>query len=316
MKEPSSPFRREHATRCPSHSELRTLNSMDLRLLFVAAIWGVNFSVIKFALTDFLPLVFTVARFSLAALFLFGLMRATGTSFAIARGDRPALIILGLIGVTLYNIFFMVGLSYTTASHSALLISLSPLVAAVLQTVSGRERLGARSFAGLALATVGVILIIRSHHGAITFSSSMVIGDLLTLCATIAWALYTIKARPLLEKYPAITVTAYSMAVGSIMLAPFAAKEITQVPWSQISPGSWSAFLFAALIAGGIAHSLWYQGVKRIGVTRTIVYHYLMPFFAVLVAALFLEERITLAQIIGGLSVLFGVAIVQKRPNR
>lgn len=287
---------------------------MDLRLLFVAVIWGLNFSVIKFALTDFLPLAFTVARFSLAALFLFGLMRATGESFTIARADRPALIRLGLIGITLYNIFFMVGLYYTTASHSALLISLSPLVAAVLQRVSGRERLGMRSLGGLALASAGVILIIRSHHGPFTFSSSLVIGDLLTLCGTIAWALYTIKARPLLEKYSAVKVTAYSMAVGSLMLTPFAFPEITQLSWSRISTGSWAAFLFAAVIAGGIAHSLWYQGVKRIGVTRTIVYHYLMPFFAVLAAGLFLEERITLVQVIGGIGILFGVGLVQKKP--
>ncbi len=286
---------------------------MDLRLLFVAAVWGVNFSAIKYALADFPPLAFTVARFSLAALFLFGLMRAFGASFAVARSDRPALILLGLIGVTLYNIFFMIGLDHTTASHSALLISLSPLVAAVLQSLSGRERLGARVFAGLALALAGVVLIIRSHQGAFTFSSSMVMGDLLTLCATIAWALYTIKAKPLLERYSPLSVTAYSMAVGSLMLAPFAASEIMQTSWSQIAPGPWLAFLFAALVAGGVAHSLWYQGVKRIGVTRTIAYHYLMPLFAVLFAGLFLEERITLAQIIGGALILAGVYLTQRK---
>ena len=70
---------------------------------------------------------------------------------------------------------------------------------------------------------------------------------------------------------------------------------------------------FAAFLAAGVAYVFWYQGVKRIGVTRTMVYHYIMPFAAVFFAAYALEERITLLQIAGGSSILAGVYLVQKK---
>jgi drug/metabolite transporter (DMT)-like permease len=283
----------------------------DLRLLFVAVVWGINFSVVKFALADFHPLSFTFVRFSLSSLFLFGVMRLRGYSFMIARGDRLALLRLGLLGIALYNIFFMIGLKYTTASHSALFISMSPLVAALLQALSGREILRKRHVLGLFLATAGVVAIIRSHYGPLGFASSFVLGDLLTLCATVLWALYTVTAKPLLERYPAITVTAYSMAGGSVLLLPIAIPQLHGQSWATVSVPSWAALGFSAFISAGIAFSLWYDGVQRIGVTKTMVYHYLMPFVAVLFAALLLHERIGLPQVIGGCAILAGVAMVQ-----
>ena len=282
----------------------------DPRLLFVALVWGVNFAVVKFALAEFFPLSFTVTRFMLAALFLFTVLLATGEPLKIDRKDRFAVVRLGFIGIALYNIFFMYGLKYTSASHSALFISLSPLFAVLIQAASGRERLTVRGIAGIALASLGVFLIIRSH-GSLNFTSAEVFGDILTLIASMLWALYTTASKPLLERYSSVKVTAYAMAAGSILLVPVGAYDMLIQPWSAISTRSWAAFAFSAIVSGGVAFSLWYQGIKRIGVTRTITYHYLVPFVAVVFAALFLGERITLLQIAGGISIIGGVGLVQ-----
>ncbi|MDH4162134.1 MAG: DMT family transporter, partial [Nitrospirota bacterium] len=217
------------------------------------------------------------------------------------------------IGITLYNILFMYGLHYSSASHSALFISLSPLFAALIMAATGKERISNRMLSGLALATFGALVIIGSGGRGFSFTSSAFLGDLITLGASVLWALYTINARPLLAKYPPSLVTAWAMIAGSIMLLPVSLRELGNQNWSAISAGSWTAFLFAAVVAGGIAHTLWYDGVKRIGVTRTVVYHYLMPFAAVAFAAVFLRERITLSQIAGGISILVGVALVQQK---
>ncbi len=285
----------------------------NLRLLFVALVWGINFSVVKCALTDFHPLGFTVVRFALAALFLFIVMLVYHEPFTIDRHDRWKIVRLGFIGITLYNLFFMYGLKYTTAANSALLISLSPLFAAAIQAAAGKERLSGRIIAGLALSSLGVVFIIRSHQGVPVFSSARVGGDLLTLCATFSWAFYTIWAKPLLEKYSAVTVTAYSMFAGAILLFPLSLPGMVSQSWSAISGPSWSALLFAAFIAGGMAYVFWYHGVKQLGVTRTMVYHYLMPFAAVLFAATVLGEKIAILQTAGGIAVLAGVYLVQSK---
>jgi drug/metabolite transporter (DMT)-like permease len=284
----------------------------DLRLLFVAVVWGINFSVVKYALADFHPLSFTVVRFFFAALFLLSVMVLTREPAAIDRRDRFPIVRLGFIGITVYNIFFMLGLKYTTVSHSALFISMSPLVAALIQAATGRERITLPAVTGLGIAFLGVVTIIRTQHGEFSFSSNLFLGDVLTLCGTVTWALYTVTARPLLERYSALKVTAYNMAAGTVLLAPIALPDLLRQDWGAIPVKSWLALFFTAFISAGVAFSLWYQGVKRIGVTRTMVYHYLMPFAAVLFAAFFLDEQITLRTALGGVSILAGIALVQR----
>ncbi len=231
---------------------------------------------------------------------------------AMERRDISAVFRLGFIGITLYNLLFMEGLNYTTASNSALFISSSPLFAAFILALEKRERINAPIIAGFLLSTSGVFLIIQSRPGGLSFSRRDLAGDLLTLSAAAFWALYTIKAKPLLEKYSAVKVTAYSMAAGTVLLLPISGYELLHQSWSSVSVRSWAAFSFSTFVSGGIAFTLWYQGVQTIGVTRTIVYHYIVPFVAVVFAALFLGEMITFLQVMGGMSILAGVYIVQR----
>jgi drug/metabolite transporter (DMT)-like permease len=284
---------------------------LDLRLLFVAIVWGMNFTVVKYALGEFGPMSFTVARFFPAALVLLAIMAVRREPFALERNDRMPVVTLGLIGITGYNLLFMYGLRLTSASHSALFISMSPLFAAALQAAAGRERFSRSMVAGLLLASLGAYLIIQSSHGEISFSSGTLRGDLMTICASVLWALYTMKARPLLERYSPVKITAYTMTAGALLLLPFSMRELAGQSWSAVSAVSWAALAFAAFIGGSIAYVLWYEGVSRIGVTRTIVYHYLVPLVAVIFAAHVLGDRITLTTVLGGAAILSGVALVQ-----
>lgn len=285
----------------------------DLRLLAVALIWGVNFSVIKSSLADFLPLSFTLARFTLASLALFGMMALRRESLGVHRRDLLPLAGLGLVGITLYNLLFMKGLQLTTASHSALFISMSPLFAVLFQTARGRERMTGSLAAGLMLASLGAYAIIRSTHGEVHFGSRTLTGDLLTIAASMLWALYTVLAGPLLARSSPTSVTAWSVAAGTVLLLPACAGEVMAQDWSAVSAASWLALAFASFIGAAAAYVLWYEGVRRIGPTRTIAYHYLVPFIAVLTAALFLGDAVRPLTILGGAAVLAGVALVQRR---
>ncbi len=286
--------------------------SLNPRLLLVAIIWGVNFAFVKYALADFSPLSFTTLRFFLATLFLLFVMLVNREPLTIDRRDVRAVFRLGFIGIALYNILFMEGLNFTTASNSALFISSSPLFAALILALKNKERVPAQTVLGLLLSTIGVFLIIQSRPGGLNFSRRDLAGDLLTICAAACWALYTIQAKPLLEKYSAVKVTAYSMAAGTVLLLPVSCYELLHQSWSSVPVRSWAAFSFSTFVSGGIAFTLWYQGVQTIGVTRTVAYQYLVPFVAVLFSAFFLGERITFLQITGGISILAGVYLVQR----
>ncbi len=289
---------------------------LDLRLLFVAVIWALNFALVKYALSDFSPLSFTVARFAVSSIFLLVVMALRRESFRIERSDVAAVIRVGFIGIMMYNLLFMFGLRYTTASNSALFISASPLFAVLVLGLMKRQRMAAPVSAGLLLSMIGVICVLASKPGSLSLSREDAAGDLLTLCAALFWALYTIFARPLVEKYSALKITAYSMASGTVMLLPVGARDLIVQQWTAISAGAWGSFAFSTFLSGGLAFTLWYDGVRRLGVTRTVVYHYLVPFIAVVFAALFLHERILLLQIVGGAMILAGVYVVQRDTSR
>ena len=284
---------------------------LDPRLLFVAVVWAVNFAFVKYALADFSPLSFTVTRFALASLFLIGAMLAYRQPLTMDRRDIGPVIRLGFVGITMYNLLFMFGLKYTTASNSSLFISTSPLFAALVLALTRKRGISLPAALGLVLSTAGVFLIVQSAGG-VTFSLRDMAGDLLTLCAALFWALYTILARPLVEKYSPLKITAYSMAAGTALLFPLGAADLARQSWNTIPAASWAAFCFSTFISAGVAFTLWYEGVKRLGVSRTVVYHYLVPFVAVVFAALFLHEQITALQVIGGGMILVGVYVVQK----
>jgi drug/metabolite transporter (DMT)-like permease len=285
---------------------------LDPRLLSVAVIWALNFAFVKFALTEFSPLSFTVARFAVSSLFLLVVMGARRESFRIERSDAAAVIWLGFIGIMMYNLLFMFGLRYTTASNSALFISASPLFAVLVLAVMKKQVVGTWTATGLLLSMAGVLCVLASKPGGLSLNREDAAGDLLTLCAALFWALYTILARPLVKKYSAIKITAYSMAAGALMLLPIGAGDLAAQQWTSVSAGAWGSFAFSTFLSGGLAFTLWYDGVRRLGVTRTVVYHYLVPLVAVSFAALFLRERIVLLQVIGGVMILSGVYVVQK----
>jgi drug/metabolite transporter (DMT)-like permease len=289
---------------------------VSFRLILVAIIWGANFPVVKSALRDFHPLSFTVLRFSLSALALFAAMALTHEPLGIDRRDRRPIVTLALTGITLYNLFFMYGLAGTTASNSALFIATSPLFASLIQAATGRERLTTVTVIGLLLSFTGVLFIMAGSKAGISLGGATLQGDLLTLIAAVFWALYTLEARPLLAKYSPLKVTAYSMAVGTLLLLPLGIVDLFAQSWTTVSAPAWLGLGFSSIVSGSIAFTLWYGGVKAIGATRTIVYHYLVPLVAVLVSALVLDERLGRLQVAGGALIIAGLFVVQKGRNR
>ena len=103
------------------------------------------------------------------------------------------------------------------------------------------------------------------------------------------------------------------MAAGTLLLLPVGLGDVMHQSWSSISVDSWAAFSFSTFLSAGVAFTLWYQGVKRLGVTRTVVYHYLVPFIAVLFAALFLGEQSPCCRSSAACIILLGVYLVQRK---
>lgn len=283
----------------------------ELAVIGMALIWGVNYSVIKYG-TGIVPaLAYNAVRVSFGAACLLAIALLWGGT-APSRRDAMALLALGVLGNGVYQIFFAEGISRTRAGEAALVVGASPALMALIGRIRGVERVTKRGVIGIALSIFGVALVVlgraASQGGA---HGGSLVGDLLVLCASVCWAVYTILLIPYTKRLSGWFVLAFGMIGGSITLLIVAAPSIASVNWIELPGVAWAALLYGSLGALVVAYIFWYRGVKVLGATRTALYGNFQPLIALLVAWITLRETPTAWQIVGALTIVGGVLLTR-----
>lgn len=282
------------------------VGATDLLMLLTCVFWAINFSVVKIALREFPPHAFNASRLVAAsALLLIYLWRKEG-GLAVGGADLLRLAALGLVGNTIYQIFFINGISLTSASTTSLIMTMSPVLIALLSALLGAEKIRWAGWAGILVAFLGLFLIFFGHPGRLPFGGENIRGDLFILAGNVCWAAYTVFSRPLLTRMSPLKLTTLTLALGAIFYLPVAVKELASTPWSSLSATSWSALAYSALFSFAAGYLIWYSSVKRVGNTKTGIYGYITPVFSMLFAHLLLGEGFHLFQVLGFLVIFFG----------
>ncbi len=299
------------STAVESKPQLTAFSSIDLWVLFLVTVWGVNFVLIKSALGEMSALGFNALRFGLGTLLMLGLWKTFEGTVRIARADWLAIALLGIVGNTLYQLAFIVAIKLSTASNTSLIVATGPIWIAILSALLRLDRLTWRSWAGIAVSFVGLYLIITSG-GAIALGSQTLSGDLLMLGGAVAWAVYTVLARPMLRKYSSTTFTTWTMAIGAPAIFVAGVPDLLRTDFAAVSLQTWLILLFSATLAISLGYIIWNSGVYRLGQARTAIYANLTPVIALAIGAVLLGEPITPAKIIGAAIVLLGVALTRR----
>lgn len=286
------------------------LRSGDALLLATALIWGLTFPVAKHVLAFLPPLPFAAVRYLLAALLLLGLLRWRQGSVRLVRADILPLCGIGLIGITVFQSLWANGLALTSASKAAILVSTSPIWAAVFTTLRG-QRLPAQAWAGVFLSLGGVFLVVNNSVTEIRLGGGTLLGDLMFLAGAALWAVYSALAPPYLARLGPLKVTAWTMLLGALGLAPFGAAGAAAVDWAALPLSTWAAFAFTVVLSAALGFLWWYEGIRQLGVNRAMVYSYLIPVSAVASAVLLLGESFGWAQILGSAVVLAGIRLAR-----
>jgi drug/metabolite transporter (DMT)-like permease len=281
---------------------------IDLLLLLMTVIWGSNFTVVKIAIRYIPELPFNSLRLIVAsAAFVVAIaLREGWPSFTAAEWRR--IVLLAIVGHFIYQLCFVASIKHTTVANSALIFAFTPIVVALLTSVLGHERIHAARWLGALLSFAGIYLVVGGSAG--TAGATMT-GNLLAVAAMLCWAMYTVGSRPLLATHSALTVTGYSMTLGSILYLPLALNGIRDLRWSAVPAGAWAALVLSALLALFVAYVIWYTAVQTIGNARTSVYSNVTPVVAMAVAAIWLGEPVTLRKIAGAAAVMAGLAVTR-----
>jgi drug/metabolite transporter (DMT)-like permease len=282
-------------------------------LALMIVIWAVNFSVAKIALDTLTPLALNALRFPFAALVVLAALRLRGPLPVPRRRDVPRILLLGLIGNLIYQQFFIFGLANTNAGTASVLLAGTPILTAALSHLAGHERVDTRVWIGVFATFTGIVLVVHGGAPAAAPGADSIVGELLMVGASFAWAAYTVGSRTLIGRYGSVPVTAWTLWCGTIVLVLIGLPDVLRTDLRGLSPGVWLAVIYAGACSIGIAYLIWYSAVRRIGNTRTGVFSNLTPAVALFVAWLWLGELPGIVQLVGAAVILAGVTAVQRR---
>ena len=285
----------------------RGFTKYDVEMLLVSLIWGGNFSVSKFAMVQIGPLPFSAVRFALASVLLVLIARRGTAPTPLPRRTLWGLIGLGVLGNTVYQTAFMTGLSLTTATNSAMIVAILPVVVALLGSLLGIDRATPGTWLGVVLGTAGVALVVTARG--VHFHADSLRGDLLVLFAILCWSGYTVGVRHVGVGVDALQITAITTLAGTPGLLLLGGSGLLHQHWGTVSLKTWGALAYAALLALVLSYVFYNRAVQGIGTARTAIYNCLTPLVAMVIAWLTLGEVPTGVQFVGVVLVIAGVLV-------
>lgn len=278
-------------------------------IALVMLIWAGNYIATKTVLREMDALTLAVLRVTLAAAIMTPIYLASPHKQQLDRDDAIKFTQLSLLGVVANQMFFTVGLSLTTVSHSALLIGLGPVYVLLLAWFQGLETLAPQKLVGMLLAFSGVAAL-GTEHG-FSLQSGTLAGDLLTICGSLAFSVYVVMAKKVARKYDSVQINFYLYAAAAILIVPLTLRQGALLVWGSVSWRAWVALLYAALFASVIAYLIYFWGLKHVTASRIAAFSYLLPVMATSFGILLLGERLSMHLLIGGVLVLGGVYLVE-----
>lgn len=226
------------------------------------------------------------------------------------REDLGTLALLGLLGHAFYQVLFISGTNLTTAANTALLLATIPVWVAALGAITRDEVAGPLTWAGIGMSLLGIALVTAS--GDFSLGGGTLLGDIMLVCGTFFYALYTLKSKALLKKYTPLQFSAWTMTVGALAMTIVSLRKITLQDWASIGFAGWGGLGFSAVLAIFLGNCIWNNGIQKLGSARTAIYNNLTPVTAMIFSSVILYEQITFLQIAGAALIIIGVSLTRR----
>jgi drug/metabolite transporter (DMT)-like permease len=278
---------------------------VHLQPLLAVTLWGGIYPGAKLGLREMPVLSFTYLRILLAMIVLF-VVSWSAQPLGFPRAPWKPLLQAGL-AQTAFQFLLIAGLQRTTAGNSAILLATAPLLTAGWIAFTRREHLGRRRWFGLIVGFGGVALVVQG--GGIDVTGARLGGDLLALGAAGAWAWYGIVIGPLVGTLGALRATGWTMVIAAFCFTPLSFAEVRAHTWGSVSWEAWAGLIYGATVGMVMAMALWGRSIHRLGPQQTMLYVYLEPLSAVVIAAALLGEVLRPIQAVGALLTFVGVGL-------
>jgi drug/metabolite transporter (DMT)-like permease len=281
--------------------------------LAAVVVWGLSFVATKAVLAELSPVALIVARFALGVLTLVAILLARREPLLPPRDVVPGLAAIAFVGLFLHQMLQVHGLGRTTAVRTGWLIGIIPIWTAVLSAVTLGERFGVQRIAGLAVGTLGAILLVTKGDLVFaTLDARTLGGDLLVLGSTVTWAVYTVAGRATLARLGSARTTTAVMMLGLLMFLPWFAVTGAWREYAALTRTGVACVLFLGVACSGLGYLCWYTALERLDASQVAAFLYLEPLVTFVAAMALLGETVHWTTVAGGVLVLIGVAAVER----
>jgi drug/metabolite transporter (DMT)-like permease len=280
---------------------------MHAHLVLISAmlLWGLNVPLMKLLLAYIHPITLAWLRMSCACL-VFGAIAfwRNGCLPSIPRTHWKALFICGGLMVYVNQILFNPGMARTTATNTALILGLGPLISSLLATIAFREKLGVHRMAGIAIALGGVAMVILQRPGAELGAAGL--GDALVAASVLSFAIGGVLVQRLARQLDALSISLVIHVTGAVLLAMHASFT----GFDQRTLDADGPLLMLIVLSGvgatAIGNLIWNRSIGTLGFSRAALYLNLVPLFAITAAVIFLGEPASRWLVLGFLCVVAG----------
>jgi drug/metabolite transporter (DMT)-like permease len=280
-------------------------------LLLLGLIWGGSFFFARIAVSEIHPLTLVLLRVAIAAAALHVYLAATGTSFRVALPFAGSFVLLAVLNNVIPFSLIFAGQTQLGAGLASVLNATTPFWTALLaNALTQDEKLTWNKTLGILLGIAGTAAMIGP--GLLAGIGGPVWPKLALIGASLSYALALMVAKRFKGVPPAI-VAAAQLTVSSIIMLPIAIATGGLYALPSTSGHVWAAVLALALLSTAFAYLLFFRLVANAGATNTSLVTLIVPASAILLGAIFLQERMEPVEMLGMAAIAAGLVTIDGR---
>lgn len=281
-------------------------------LLTTALIYGGNYSIAKSVMPEPLPPFGFILIRIVGSGVLFWLVHTLFIKEAIQhKRDYVRLALCALFGAAVNMLLFFDGLSLTSPVNASLIMTTTPIVVVIAAYFLLKERITQRKSFGLALGFGGAVSLIGLHE--LSWSNSLLYGDLMIMGNAASYAIYLVLVKPLMARYHPVTVNLWVFFFGGMLVLPFTLEDAASIPFSVLTVLQWGSITFVVVLTTFFAYLANASALKYVSSSLVGYYTFLQPVFATLIEVVAGREVPTLGKLISAFLIFAGVYLVSVR---
>ncbi|TZF85858.1 EamA family transporter (plasmid) [Pedobacter sp. BS3] len=284
-----------------------------LALAVVCIVWGTTYFAMWIGVTTFPPLLFSGIRHSTAGVLLIVYLYISGKLSTLTKINLVRQAVPGVLMIALGNGVMGWSERYIPSGLAALITSVMPVYVTLINFAANKNRTlpNKHVLLGLLLGCIGIVLIFRDNLKDLN-NQDYFTGIVVAFLACLAWAFGNIYTKFKPTTTPALVNAAIQLCSGGFFLVIMGLlfDDLNEI--HHVSASSWYALIYLIIIGSLFTYTCFLYALERLPVTLVSIYAYINPFIALLLGALFLNERMTWVTWLALIVTLSGVYWINK----